>query len=165
VTHDQKEALSVGDRIAVMEAGKVLQVGPARDVYRKPSSQTVADFIGETNLLTGKVTNAFHGKANVTTPVGAFFGTISTADWHPKAGDEVMVSIRPESWKLLADAIKINGVKGKIDESTYLGEMAQHEFATGDVKLKIYEMNPKHAKSDKELYAVVDPDDVVILPK
>jgi iron(III) transport system ATP-binding protein len=165
VTHDQKEALSVGDRIALMDSGRIIQVGTPREIYRRPNSKLVADFIGETNILKGKVSNALRGKANVTTSSGMFFGTISDPEWQPNNGEEVLVSVRPECWKLLPEPIRINAVTGRITESTYLGEMAQHHFEADEFALKIFEMNPRHAASEHEVYAVADPDDVIILPK
>jgi len=165
VTHDQKEALSVGDRIALMDSGRIRQVGTPLEIYRKPNSRLVADFIGETNILPGTVSSAAGGKAIATTAVGKFFGTLSKADWAPKNGEEVLVSIRPESWKLFTEPAASNGVKGRIAESTYLGELSQHQFFANDITLKIYELNPRFGASDKDVYASVAPEDVIILPK
>ena len=66
VTHDQEEALTMSDRIAVMSSGNILQVGTPRDIYDRPAERFVADFIGETNFLTGTIESiAGNGKANV----------------------------------------------------------------------------------------------------
>ena len=71
VTHDQEEALTMSDRIAVIEGGQVQQVGSARDIYEAPKNKFVADFIGETNLLNVNVTNLSGGKGACTLPGGA----------------------------------------------------------------------------------------------
>ena len=71
VTHDQEEALTMSDRIAVMSSGKILQVGTPRDIYDRPAERFVADFIGETNFLDGTVEGAADGKARVTLRSGA----------------------------------------------------------------------------------------------
>src|ERR1700690_3946228 len=63
VTHDQKEALSVSDRMAVLDGGRILQVGSPQDVYRRPSCRTVADFIGETNFIPGRILASSGGVA------------------------------------------------------------------------------------------------------
>jgi iron(III) transport system ATP-binding protein len=163
VTHDQKEALSIGDRIALMENGGIRQTGTPHEIYRRPHSKLVADFIGETNIVPGKITGALSETANVRTAIGEFTGVISKPGWLPQTGAQVLVSIRPESWQLLAEPAVVNSVKGRIGESTYLGEMAQHQFTAGGLSLKIYEMNPGHHEPDRDIYASVDPDDVVVL--
>ncbi|MDP3898926.1 MAG: ABC transporter ATP-binding protein, partial [Mesorhizobium sp.] len=70
VTHDQEEALTMSDRVAVMSAGKILQVGTPRQIYDQPAERFVADFIGETNFLNGAVEPADGGKVRVTLPSG-----------------------------------------------------------------------------------------------
>ncbi len=167
VTHDQKEALSIGDRIALMENGVIRQIGTPRGIYTRPHTRLVADFIGDTNFIPGKISSTSDGAASVATSMGDFSGTISNPGWHPKPGDAVLLSIRPESWKLAPDGSNAteNAVKGRIDESTYLGEVAQHRFMAGGQELKIYEMNPRDLKSDGDIHATVDSSDVVILPE
>ncbi|HWB61311.1 MAG TPA: ABC transporter ATP-binding protein [Chthoniobacteraceae bacterium] len=165
VTHDQKEALSIGDRIALMESGVIRQIGTPQEIYRRPHSRFVADFIGETNIVRGKVTGALSQTANVLTPIGAFTGVISKPGWVPQKDTEVLLSIRPESLSLRAGPATTNSVKGRIGESVYLGEMAQHQFTAGDIKLKIYELNPQPRDTAAEIHACVAPDDVVVLPE
>jgi len=163
VTHDQKEALSVGDRIAVMDSGHIRQVGPPAEVYRQPSSRFVADFMGETNLLEGTV-RAVEGKTlEVETALRVFRGVAH--GWSAKTGDRVLVSIRPESWQLGADASAANVIRGHIRERVYLGEMAQYRFVAGPTALKIYELNPRFAftSPEAEIAAAVDPEDVAVL--
>jgi iron(III) transport system ATP-binding protein len=165
VTHDQKEALSIGDRIALMENGRIQQVGTPREIYRQPHSKLVADFIGETNILQGMATSISKQTATVTTNIGVFSGIITKPGWQPQNGETVLLSIRPESWRLRTEPVAINNVKGRIGESIYLGEMAQHQIIAGDVLLKIYEMNPRPHETGGDVFASVDPADVVILPK
>ena len=168
VTHDQKEALSIGDRLAILENGRIRQVGTPREIYRHPHSRLVADFIGEADIFPGTVRSSENGKAEVSTEIGIFSGTLSVPGWHPKNGDSVFASVRPESWRLLASQPTGNFVKGRVGATTYLGEMAQHEFVTGGVggaALKIYEMNPRFSEPTGEVFAAVDAEDVVILPE
>src|ERR1700733_6168123 len=70
VTHDQKEALSIADRIAVMNAGMVAQIGAPGELYHAPKNSFVADFIGQTNLLKGRIVSRNSGKLHVQTGVG-----------------------------------------------------------------------------------------------
>ncbi|MEZ0217166.1 MAG: ABC transporter ATP-binding protein [Rariglobus sp.] len=167
VTHDQKEALSISDRMAILDGGKILQVGSPKDVYRRPVCKTVAHFIGETDFIEGRVLGVEGGYIAVETAIGRFLGVVGGSDFKPAAGAAVTLSIRPECWKLGKEARGHNAVRGRIGESVYLGEVAQYDFvaAVGGATLKIYELNPRFvgAASDGDLYASVDADDVVIL--
>ncbi len=166
VTHDQKEALSIADRMAILESGHILQVGTPREVYKRPTRKVVANFIGETDFLPGKVLGMVGNHVTVDTDVGKFDGIFGDTQNLPKVGDAVTVSIRPECWELHQNIETKNVVKGRIGESIYLGEVAQYEFITGSgAKLKIFERNPRFVDgaSRGELYATVEPEDVVVL--
>jgi spermidine/putrescine transport system ATP-binding protein len=94
VTHDQEEALTMSDRIAVMHQGHVLQLGTPQDIYETPKSLFVADFIGETNFIPGTIRHA-----GATVSISFPDGTVTTAGWAEDglvAGTEAMLSIRPE---------------------------------------------------------------------
>ena len=78
VTHDQKEALSISDRMAILESGHILQVGSPRDVYRRPRRKTVANFIGDTDFVPGTVRSLSGESVVVDTPVGVFTGLLGT---------------------------------------------------------------------------------------
>ena len=166
VTHDQKEALSIADRMAILEGGHILQVGTPREVYKRPIRKTVAHFIGETDFLPGKVLGLAGGFVTVETAVGRFDGILGDPTQVVAVGAQVTVSIRPECWELHRDPETRNVVKGRIGESIYLGEVAQYDFVTSSgAKLKIFERNPRFAdgSSRGELYATVEPEDVVVL--
>jgi iron(III) transport system ATP-binding protein len=165
VTHDQKEALSISDRMAVLDAGKVAQVGTPEEVYRRPRTAVVADFIGETNFLKGKVVAASGDGASVETPLGVFEGVRADGGWHPVAGEAAVLSIRPEAWVLSEEPVPSNGVRGVIGESIYLGEVAQYRFAVGGTEFKIFELNPHPSARTPghELHAAVKTDDVVVI--
>ena len=168
VTHDQKEALSISDRMAILEDGRIAQIGTPEDVYRKPRTKTVADFIGETNFLSGKIRGTSVGRAVVETAgAGVFEGVIADPNWLPKPGEDVTVSIRPESWILSDQSELTNCLRGRIGEATYLGEIAQYQFFTDGTKLKIFELNPQLSArtSDRDLFAVAQVEDVVVLRK
>ncbi|MEN9403290.1 MAG: Spermidine/putrescine import ATP-binding protein PotA [Verrucomicrobiota bacterium] len=166
VTHDQKEALSIADRMAILESGYILQVGTPREVYKRPTRKTVAHFIGETDFLPGKVLGIAGGFVTVETGVGRFDGIFGDPTNAPQVGAAVTVSIRPECWELHRNAEARNFVKGRIGESIYLGEVAQYDFVTANgTKLKIFERNPRFADGSArgELYASVQPEDVIVL--
>jgi spermidine/putrescine transport system ATP-binding protein len=95
VTHDQEEALTMADRIAVMDKGKVLQLGTPEEIYETPNTRFVADFIGETNFITGRLSAKAddRDRATVTLPDGTPF--LASAD-EAIVGNEVVVALRPE---------------------------------------------------------------------
>jgi iron(III) transport system ATP-binding protein len=149
VTHDQKEALAIADRIAVMDAGRVLQIATPEAIYRRPASRAVAEFIGETNLVRGTSS----GGATVETPLG----TLGTSATGIPSGTTVHVSIRPECF-----AFAQSGIAGRVVRTTMLGEIAEHHVETAAGVLKVYELNPRGKHG--EVHLSVSPDDVVLLP-
>jgi iron(III) transport system ATP-binding protein len=167
VTHDQKEALSMADRMAIMEAGKIVQVGSPMQVYRNPVSKMVAEFIGETNLIEGTVKQASYreGLWDVETPCGLLRGRTS-GDWTPIPGQPVTLSVRPEALTLQEVRDSPNRFFGNIIETTYLGEMVQYELATRDgTLLKVSEMNPPDIlqPGSEEIQVMASMEDVIIL--
>jgi iron(III) transport system ATP-binding protein len=148
-----------------LEAGRIAQIGAPGEVYRRPTSRVVADFIGETNFIEGTVESAGDVSASVGTAIGRFEGIVTDAGWRPAAGDRVTLSIRPEAWKLVVNAAGNNAVRGRIGAALYLGDVAQYSFSAGEQSLKILELNPSmdHLKTDGELCATVAREDVVVL--
>lgn len=136
VTHDQKEALSMADRIALLRDGKVVQLGSPRELYRAPRSRFVAEFLGETNLIRAE------RESPTTLRVGA--GSFEATRLRENRSDtkQIMVSVRPEA-TALTPVGEPGSLQGSLIETTYLGETAQHlvELA-GCPAIKIAEMNP-----------------------
>ncbi|HVU50357.1 MAG TPA: ABC transporter ATP-binding protein [Polyangia bacterium] len=164
VTHDQKEALAVADRVGVMSGGRLLQAGSPSDVYRRPRSRAVAAFVGETNLLAGRVTAAAGTEVRVESPVGALVAARDAA-FAPAAGDDVWISIRPECLRLVRGGEAApNTLRGRVERVTYLGELAEHRVRVGDTALALFELNAR-AEARAEVVAAVDPRDVVLLPR
>ncbi len=98
VTHDQEEALTMSDRIAVMSGGKVLQIGSPTEIYERPACRFVADFIGESNFIDGHVSSSDSKQALVTTADG--LQLCSQSEHLLKPGAHAMVSVRPEKARL-----------------------------------------------------------------
>jgi iron(III) transport system ATP-binding protein len=154
VTHDQKEALSMADRVAIISRGQVVQLGPPSNLYRKPASKFVAEFLGETNFLTAKM-----AAGSLETEAGR----LTTSQKTPTTG-ECLVSIRPEALRLSSSGA--NRIRGRVVESTYLGELAHYTIELeGGRRLKVADLNPAMAGpapgSDVDLS--VDPSDVVVI--
>ncbi len=126
VTHDQEEALSMSDRIAVMSAGKVLQIAEPRVLYEAPNCREVADFIGTMNFFDGRVTG-FEGE-HVTIdagPIGTLRATGAGAagEFARRVGSDVIVAVRPEKITIANEApAGGNTVRGTIAANAYLGE-------------------------------------------
>lgn len=167
VTHDQKEALSIADRMAVLEDGVILQVGTPREIYGRPHTKTVAHFIGETNFMTGRLLERTNNAVRVDTPYGELDGLLADPANEPATGSEVTVSIRPECLRLSTEIPEANRISGRIGESVYLGEVAQYEFHAGAGLLKVFELNPRfvEAGKDRDLHATVSTEDVVVLTR
>ncbi len=171
VTHDQKEALSIADRVAVLENGDFAQIGTPQEVYRDPVSRAVASFIGEANFILGRLVEQLnrHGFWTVETKIGNLQGRISHKRWKPKYNDRVTLSIRPESLRLTKQQPAGNFLKGHITGRTYLGDIAQYQLSVEDLPnpIQVSEMNPRQLEgaSDKVFYAEVQPEDVVLLQR
>jgi len=165
VTHDQKEALSMADRVAIMDAGKVVQVGGPAELYRRPASKFVAEFLGETNFILGTVINHTDQSTNIKTDAGILEIKSPTA---LQLGAAVTCSIRPEAFRLSDHepmGIPGRGISGKVIDTTYLGEMAQHLVELpGGIRVKVADLNPATAtRQESQVRLVVDPADVVLV--
>ncbi|MGR3507591.1 MAG: ABC transporter ATP-binding protein [Paracoccaceae bacterium] len=119
VTHDQEEALTMSDRIAVMSGGRILQLGSPSEIYNSPSERFVADFIGDTNFLKVKVVEALTETVNVRLPGGALHSARLPDGLRPAAGDDVSVVVRPEQ-ATLGDGAKAH-LTGTVTNSVFFG--------------------------------------------
>jgi iron(III) transport system ATP-binding protein len=135
VTHDQVEALAISDRIAVMKDGLIMQLGSPREIYSRPTSEFVAQFIGRTNLLRGRLatTVAAGAEGRVETPLGPLVCTFPAAT---EASPHTGVVIRPENIYIArpeaADTLPPgNRVEGIVRAETYLGEIVEYEVEVG----------------------------------
>ena len=121
VTHDQEEALTLSDRIAVMNHGRILQEGTPEEIYERPTSRFVADFIGQTNFFEGTVEDT--GDVTVVREDTGLLLRCAPASW-ATVGSQVAVSIRPEKIGP-ANGAAVNRVAGTLARSTYLGDLVQ----------------------------------------
>ncbi|MCW3984693.1 MAG: ABC transporter ATP-binding protein [Candidatus Bathyarchaeota archaeon] len=126
VTHDQAEAMSISDRIAVMKKGKIIQIGTPKELYMHPNSLFVAFFIGESNLVEGYIT-ALEGKtASIELRQGLKINAINERDI--KLNERVVLAIRPETCEMKSGHIKVeNGLQGKIEKTTFEGTVVRYE--------------------------------------
>jgi ABC-type Fe3+/spermidine/putrescine transport system ATPase subunit len=134
VTHNQAEALETGDRIAVMDLGKVVQIGEPQTIYHSPENEFVARFIGDMNIYGGSFHSRDGAEALVDTPFGRFRARV-TAKENFTAGDRCAVGIRPEDIQINAEVPPDGGnlVSGNCVASNYVGEGFVHTIeATGE---------------------------------
>ncbi|MDF1738184.1 MAG: ABC transporter ATP-binding protein [Verrucomicrobiales bacterium] len=168
VTHDQKEALSMADRMAILDEGKIIQVGTPEEVYRQPRSTLVAGFVGETNLIPGTIEFKSDDHIYVSTALGDIAGECADPEWSPEQNEKVVLSIRPECLSIHAEKPVQNALKGYLKESIYLGETAQYSLMAEGLSqlIHISELNPRRVIREKNepFYVTASPEDVVILP-
>jgi iron(III) transport system ATP-binding protein len=160
VTHDQKEALSIADRIAVLKDGKLMQVGSPDELYRRPASAFVADFIGQTNLIPGEVVEQSGEVVRVKTAAG-----VIESRGGRLAPGRVMLSIRPEQMRIVrgeGTSSGANRLSGKSLDTTFLGEASEHTVQVDGQKLRVISTPPLF--NPPEVITVeFDPEDVVVL--
>lgn len=164
VTHDQKEALSMADRVAVLRDGDIKQIGPPRLLYERPASRFVADFLGETNFLAATVSAANDALVELETPVGKLHSSAGL-ETTPRGGN-VTCSIRPEALRIVDSPVERNTITGKRLSTIYLGESAQYLVELEDsTVLRVLEMHPTHlGEPGDTIHLAVDAQDVVLLP-
>jgi iron(III) transport system ATP-binding protein len=162
VTHDQKEALSVADRIAVLKDGKLMQVGTPSELYHKPAGAFVADFIGHTNLLNGRVVESNHEHVRVQTEAGI---VLARSNALLAASQDVTISIRPEQMQIARNGTMTPGRNrfvGKPLETTFLGEATEHVLLANGQRLMVV-CAPPLFEVPSEMAVEFDPHDVVVL--
>ena len=167
VTHDQDEALSLADRMAIMRDGVIIQVGAPREVYCAPANSFVANFIGETNFIEGRIRALSNGAAEIETAVGILRTTTIYHDF--VNGENVTCSIRPESIHMDDEmpANAPNPLSAKVLDATYLGRIEEYQLAIADkLTAKASLCNP--AREGKTVGEKIDcyihPEDVIPLP-
>jgi ABC-type Fe3+/spermidine/putrescine transport system ATPase subunit len=167
VTHDQEEALTLSDRLVVMNRGRIEQAGTPIELYRKPRTPFVAQFLGHPNFLFGTVAER-HG-SDVTVQVGVH-RVRATYEDAIDGGAPVAVVLRAESATLhrMAPPERPNALPGTIAYTVYLGTSSEYEVRLADgIRLRVIEQMPSGIPSFTEGEAVVvswAPEDTIVLP-
>jgi spermidine/putrescine transport system ATP-binding protein len=162
VTHDQEEALTMSDRIAVMSKGKVQQMGTPVEIYERPTNKFVADFIGESNFLEGKIKSLSANEASVFVPVlnAEIKGMPMNKDM--VNGEEVIISIRPEKIRIVENANE--GVfKARVGTSVYIGSDTHLYLDLNGSRIKVMEQN-RISSLDPSMFYVKDEDVLIAFP-
>jgi spermidine/putrescine transport system ATP-binding protein len=166
VTHDQEEALTMSDRIAVMSKGRVQQMGTPVEIYERPSNKFVADFIGESNFLEGKIRSLSQKEAVVY--VHALNGEITGVPVSEglAKGEDVIVSIRPEKIRLAdKDALNQNSFRGTVENTVYIGSDTHVFMNVNGMRLKVWEQNHISRLDPSSFYTIGQESWLVMMPE
>jgi spermidine/putrescine ABC transporter ATP-binding subunit len=167
VTHDQEEAISMSDRVVIMQQGRIVQVGTPIEIYEEPRDIFVADFIGKTNILEGVIEMEASGKPSLrlsthtTLPLGPEFGKYQ--------GEKLVFSVRPDRIGLReGPARNAEGqIPAKVLSRTFLGPLSSYNLLVGDdLSLNVIKQNTRgsHVLEEGELCAIqLDPIDLVLV--
>ena len=145
VTHDQSEAMSISDQIILMKSGVIAQMGSPMEIYYKPNSEFVADFIGECNFLKGKVVSSGNNVTLVQLPEGQAKGS---SDKIYEPGSEVEIVVRPEAILISDEGM----LPCKVELSCFMGSYQNYHVRVGDTLVKITDNCPVN----KKIYNVGD---------
>ncbi|WP_322513923.1 ABC transporter ATP-binding protein [Rhodopseudomonas palustris] len=177
VTHDQEEAMTVADRIGVMQSGRLEQVATPRQLYETPASRWVAEFVGDVNMLDGTIASRDHGRLTVAT--GGAGAVTAAAPRQPTEATAISLAIRPEKIKLsrrgpaadLGHADAMNRLDGEVAEVGYYGGLTSYRIRL-DTGATLLAKMANTTRLDVDAYRTGDhvvawfaPDDCVVLEK
>ncbi|GGG00969.1 ABC transporter ATP-binding protein [Paenibacillus abyssi] len=162
VTHDQSEALALSNQIAVMNAGRIIQIGTPREIYEKPGSQFVADFIGSTNFVEGVVESVVgEGYILAKTKIGLIKAYSAQ---EPVPGSKVVISIRPENIHVSHERPTDGNVaEGQIDTRIFLGEYVDLQLKVGESLLQARTHPSLRYPAGTQVYLGMDPEKCIAL--
>jgi iron(III) transport system ATP-binding protein len=163
VTHDQLEALSMSNTIAVMSAGVIVQHGGPREIYEHPKTQFVAQFIGSTNQISGELSESGGEKGRVKTPIGELSCSLLNG---LSKGAAVVVVIRPESVVLHLEKPPgaTNLIEGKIATAMFLGEYVDCSVELDRVTLQTHQSHTLQVRRGDAVWVELPPGECLALP-
>jgi ABC-type Fe3+/spermidine/putrescine transport system ATPase subunit len=167
VTHDQAEAMVTSDRIAVMHQGRIVQLGTPEEIFDRPKTRFVAEFIGKTNILKGRL----EARDQVALGDGLSLQAVSSGNFSP--GNEVFVCIRPHSLSLVASAAEAeearrkgwNLFSGVINRRVYFGDAIDYVLEIPESQVHLRVLAPPSQKYDpgQKIFALAHPDQCVLV--
>ena len=166
VTHDQVEALSMSDHIGVMRNGRIIQEGTPREIYLTPNDQFVADFLGKSNFIEGRLVErkTEDSFGLVDTPVGQIQCLITI---EAQAGDDVLLAVRPGGILVSRQESNINGntFQGRIESSAFIGDFLECQIRAGDQLLRVMLDPYEEYKSGDRVFIRMPADRLLTLAK
>ncbi|MHA1965411.1 MAG: ABC transporter ATP-binding protein [Candidatus Thorarchaeota archaeon] len=164
VTHDQHEALSISDRVAVMDEGYVQQFDTPREIYANPQTVFVADFIGQCTFIDG-VVESVNDNIKVSIPNNQSVIGQTTIDGYPfKPNEEIKAAIRPEDLHLKRESASDNEIVGKVTRTIYCGSAMEVYFQVGEISAQALLDPDSEIKEGDEIHLFAPSDEVMILP-
>lgn len=164
VTHDQKEAMSLADRIAVMHQGRIAQVGTPREIYSRPASRFVADFMGDSNFIPGAVEEVRpDGLCRVASRLGPMLGIAAHKEVKP--GQAVTCSIRPEALAPATSRGEFNTLEATVEHVEFLGETMTIRLRAADLPFQALALHGRWSAGQPQTTVLlkVRPEDVILL--
>jgi iron(III) transport system ATP-binding protein len=164
VTHDQEEALSMSDRVAVMESGRIRQVGAPIDLYVRPADRFVADFVGIANFVPATIrAGAANGEIHLDSPLGPLRAFAKASRMTYAVGQRITALIRPGAM-VLSDEPGGNRVRATVRSSSFLGSVRRHHVEVGDLRLIVDQPLGSGDEVRSEMWLGVDPVGLHLLP-
>ena len=165
VTHDQIEALTMSDRVAVMDRGRLMQVGTPQEIYQRPANAFVAEFIGTSNFIEGRARTVEDGILTVQTALGRL--QVATAPPRPAAGEVVRLGIRPETIRLTPldeEPLAPNELSGRVVARAFMGDAVDHLVDIGGTELRSRGNPATVFNPGDEVVASLDRDGISLIP-
>jgi iron(III) transport system ATP-binding protein len=163
VTHDQLEALTMSDQIAIMNAGKIVEIGSPQDIYLRPQTRFAANFIGMTNVIPGQAKEAREGLCVVQTSLGEIHCRV---DESQLSDDKVLILVRPESVHLSSHG-QITGKNiwpGEVKGKVFMGDYIDCEVACDGLSLRAKIDPYSDLRETDKVYVSVDPSRCAVIP-
>ena len=161
VTHDQEEAMTMSDRVAIMSEGLILQIDKPMEIYNRPTTRFVADFIGESNIFEGVVENKVGDTLYVRTPSGSCI--VNGPEF--EVNEKIFVSVRPEYMMIDEKPIEDFTLKATMTDLVYMGTLAKAILSTADgheIKYSRFELGSMLGIG-KEVYLYWNPEKAVAI--
>jgi len=165
VTHDQVEAMELADRIAVMELGKIVQLGPPKEIYEQPNTRYVANFIGTVNELPGTVRGiSSGGLMTITTELGDL--EVPREEEGLGEQSEVVLIFRPERCSISSQQVNGNlNWRGSVNTSSFFGSHTEHRIkVTERISFLVWQADPKQLSYNEDVWVTVEPRAIRALP-
>jgi iron(III) transport system ATP-binding protein len=169
VTHDQAESMALADRIIVMNRGHIEQVGSPADIYERPRTRFVSEFVGSINLLHG-IVSEISGSRLIVRYGDVEIACVAAPDLEIRSGDRVVAAVRPEKLTLLREATNgspkgDNAWPGRVAAVAYYGDHREYEIDVGDQRVKVMAPPQLAVDGGERVIVACDPNEVVVMPE